>query len=150
MPVEVQMIQQAYKFALDPTQAQAAALASHAGARRYAFNWAHAMISAAADARQAQKDAGLEPDITIPGQFEIGPQWTRWRDTATGCRRCRALLTPGTIAAADLRRGHLIQAGAGYVPIAAVTAHDGEITVVYTPEACQRSIDRWIKNQAWA
>ena len=77
--METQMIQQAYLFALDPTQAQAATLASHAGARRYAFNWAHAMIAAAADARQAQKDAGLEPDIAIPGQFEVGPAWTRCR-----------------------------------------------------------------------
>ena len=37
MPVETQMIQQAYKFALDPSSAQAAMLASHAGARRYAW-----------------------------------------------------------------------------------------------------------------
>ena len=109
--METQMIQQAYLFALDPTQAQAATLASHAGARRYAFNWAHAMIAAAADARQAQKDAGLEPDIAIPGQFEVGPAWTRWRDAAVGCKTCRRLLArdPAVPASlwADSRTGEI-------------------------------------------
>ena len=90
-----QMIQQAYRFALDPTPRQARMLSSHAGARRYVYNWANARISAAADARRAEKDAGLEPVTVIPGQFEIGPEFTVFKNTATGCRRCRALLIRG-------------------------------------------------------
>lgn len=57
MPTEIRMIQQAYRFALDPTSAQARALASHGGAKRASFNFAHAMISAGADARKAQQEA---------------------------------------------------------------------------------------------
>src|SRR5882672_3165781 len=34
------MIRQAYRFALDPTPAQERALRSHAGAARFAWNWA--------------------------------------------------------------------------------------------------------------
>src|SRR5437773_4706820 len=99
MPVETQMIQQAYKFALDPSSAQAAMLASHAGARRYAYNWAHATISAAADARKAQQDAGVEVTIPIPRQMKtpgdegVGVRWTRFKNSAIGCRACRRLLT---------------------------------------------------------
>lgn len=96
MTTQVTMIQQAYKFALDPTPRQARMLASHAGARRYVYNWTHAAITAAAGARQAQKDAGEEPTVQIPGQFDLGPVFTRFKNTATGCRRCRALLAQGT------------------------------------------------------
>jgi hypothetical protein len=92
MPVQVTMIQQAYKFALDLTPRQARMLASHAGARRYVYNWTHAAIMAAAGARQAQKDAGEEPTVQIPGQFDLGPVFTRFKNTAVGCRACRVLL----------------------------------------------------------
>jgi putative transposase len=37
--VRSMMVTQAYRFALDPTPAQARALASHAGAARFAWNW---------------------------------------------------------------------------------------------------------------
>jgi putative transposase len=110
MPVEVQVIQQAYRFALDPTPRQERMLRSHAGARRYVYNWTHAAISAAADARQAQKDAGEAPAVRIPGQFDLGPVFTRFKNTAVGCRRCRALLVRATtIRAADLEPGHVIR-----------------------------------------
>jgi transposase len=56
VPTEIRMIQQAYKFALDPTSAQARMLASFAGAKRASFNFAHAMIMAGADACKALKD----------------------------------------------------------------------------------------------
>jgi transposase len=92
MPAETRMIQQAFRVALDPTPGQARDMASHAGARRYVANWTHARISAAAAARQAQKEAGEEPTVIIPGRFELGPEWTRFKNTATGCRNCRHLL----------------------------------------------------------
>lgn len=116
MPAETRMIQQAYKFALDPAQAQARMLASHAGARRYAYNWAHAFISEAADARQAQKDAGEEPTIVIPRQMKtpdhrgVGVSWTEFKNTAVGCATCRRLLArdpsaPAGTPWADARTG---------------------------------------------
>ncbi|MEO6089117.1 MAG: helix-turn-helix domain-containing protein, partial [Umezawaea sp.] len=33
------MVIQAYRYALDPTAGQEAALRSHCGAQRFAFNW---------------------------------------------------------------------------------------------------------------
>jgi hypothetical protein len=110
MPTEIRMIQQAYKFALDPTPAQARMLASHAGAKRYVYNWTHAAILTAAQARQAQKDAGEEPSVQIPGQFDLGPVFTRFKNTAIGCRACRALLAPNLssqIAAVRMECGHV-------------------------------------------
>lgn len=96
MPLETSlatvMISRGYKFALDPTPRQARIMAAHVGARRYAFNWAHERISAAAAARLAQAAAGETPSVTIPGRFELGPEWTVFKKTATGCRRCRRLL----------------------------------------------------------
>ena len=38
------LITQAYRFALDPTSAQGRALASHAGAARFAYNWGLALV----------------------------------------------------------------------------------------------------------
>jgi putative transposase len=92
MPVEIQVIQQAHRFALDPTPRQERMLRSHAGARRYVYNWTHAAIMTAADERQAQKDSGEEPTAQIPGQFDLGPVFTAFKNTARGCRACRALL----------------------------------------------------------
>ena len=129
MPVEVRMIQQAYRFALDPTPRQERMLRSHAGARRAAYNYAHAMIMAGADACKAKKDAlvlqylseGLsepeaarkakaeaEAEIPVPRQMKIpdpadpkrikvlhkgvGVEWTRFKNTAVGCKTCRRLL----------------------------------------------------------
>lgn len=98
MPVETRAVQQAYKFALDPTPQQARMLASHAGAKRYAFNFANALIMTAADARRAQKDAGEELTTPIPRQMKtpdhpgVGVLWTRFKNTAVGCRTCRRLL----------------------------------------------------------
>ena len=49
------MILLAYRFALDPTPAQARALRSHAGAARKAFNWGLARVKANLDQRDAEK-----------------------------------------------------------------------------------------------
>jgi putative transposase len=80
MPVEIQRIQQAYKFALDPTPRQARMLASHAGGARFAFNWGNAQIIAALDARQAEKDAGAQPTVKVPSHFDLCKAWTAWKD----------------------------------------------------------------------
>ena len=80
MPVETRTIQQAYKFALDPTPQQARMLASHAGGARFAYNWGNAAIIAALDAREAEKAAGGKPETKMPGHFDLCKQWTAWKD----------------------------------------------------------------------
>ncbi|MFF4985680.1 IS607 family element RNA-guided endonuclease TnpB [Streptosporangium saharense] len=54
-------VMQAYRYALDPTAEQAAALASHCGAARFAFNWGLALVKAALSQREAEKTYGV-PD----------------------------------------------------------------------------------------
>jgi putative transposase len=54
-------VTQAYRFALDPNNAQRAALARHAGAARFAFNWGLARVKAALAQREAEKTYGV-PD----------------------------------------------------------------------------------------
>jgi len=44
---------QAFRYELDPNNAQRSALASHAGAARYAWNWGLARVKEALDARRA-------------------------------------------------------------------------------------------------
>jgi transposase len=116
VPVEVRMVQQAYKFALDPTGAQAGMLASHAGAKRFAYNFAYAMTMGPGDARHAQKKAGEKQTIPVPRQMKTpdhpgtGVEWTRFKNTAVGCVRCRRLLArdPASDAPwADARTGSL-------------------------------------------
>jgi len=46
-------VHQAYRFALDPTPGQRRALASHAGAARFAFNWGLALVKDGLDRRAA-------------------------------------------------------------------------------------------------
>lgn len=80
MPTEIQTIQQAYKYALDPTPRQARMLASHAGGSRFAYNWGNARIIAALDARQAEKDLLGEAKTKVPSHFDLCKEWTRWKD----------------------------------------------------------------------
>ncbi|MFF5209711.1 helix-turn-helix domain-containing protein, partial [Streptosporangium sp. NPDC000396] len=56
-------VAQAYRFALDPTPAQAAALASHCGAARFAFNWGLARVKAALSQREAEKTYGVPEEL---------------------------------------------------------------------------------------
>jgi len=74
------MIQQAYRFALDPTPRQERMLRSHAGAARFAYNWGNAQIIAALDAREAEKAAGTEPGTPVPSHFDLCKMWTAWKD----------------------------------------------------------------------
>ena len=56
---------QAYRFALDPTPAQVRALASHAGAARFAHNHMLALVKAVMDQRAAERSYGLtEAELT--------------------------------------------------------------------------------------
>jgi putative transposase len=60
------IVNQAYRFALDPTPDQVRALLSHAGASRKAYNWALALIKAQMDQRAAEKSYGLTGDQLTP------------------------------------------------------------------------------------
>lgn len=81
MPVETVTLQQAYRFALDPTPTQARAFASHAGGARYAFNWGLARTAEALDAYAAEKAAGAEkPTTKIPSHFDLCKAWTVFKD----------------------------------------------------------------------
>jgi IS605 OrfB family transposase len=60
------IVNQAYRFALDPNAGQVAALASHAGASRKAFNWALGLIKAQLDQRAAEQTYGLAGDELTP------------------------------------------------------------------------------------
>lgn len=78
--VEVKPIQQAFKFALDPTPAQRRAFLSHAGGARYVFNWGHAEIIKALEAREAEKAATGEALTPVPGHFDLCKMWTAYKD----------------------------------------------------------------------
>ncbi|MFG1874182.1 IS607 family element RNA-guided endonuclease TnpB [Sphaerisporangium sp. NPDC049003] len=52
-------VTQAYRYALDPTPGQAAALASHCGAARFAFNWGLGVVKVALSQREAEKSYGV-------------------------------------------------------------------------------------------
>jgi putative transposase len=57
---------QAYRFALDPTPRQARALASHAGAARFAYNWAVRRILANWAQRTAEESYGIAEEDRTP------------------------------------------------------------------------------------
>jgi putative transposase len=77
----MQLITQAYKFAIDPTPRQRGALASHCGAARYAFNWALELVKRRLD----QRAAGLDVEVpwTLPAlqrewnraKHQVAPWW---------------------------------------------------------------------------
>lgn len=61
----METVVQAYRFALDPTPAQEQALASHAGAARFAYNALLAMVQANVAQRAAERSYGIEDaDLT--------------------------------------------------------------------------------------
>jgi putative transposase len=56
---------QGYRFALDPTSPQARALASHAGAARFAHNHMLALVKSVMNQRAAERSYGIdEPELT--------------------------------------------------------------------------------------
>jgi putative transposase len=64
------MVLRAYRFALDPTPAQARALASHCGAARKAFNEGLAHVKRCLDQRTAERSYG------VPGEQLTEAPWT--------------------------------------------------------------------------
>jgi putative transposase len=78
---ERKMIQQAFKFALDPTPAQRRRFTSHAGAARYAYNWGITVIAEARKEWAAEKAAGVDkPTTEIPNHFGLCKRWTAYKD----------------------------------------------------------------------
>jgi putative transposase len=59
-------VMQAYRFALDPTPAQARDLERHAGAARFAYNWALATVKATTGQRVAERSYGIGDDDLTP------------------------------------------------------------------------------------
>ena len=57
---------QAYRFALDPTPVQLRALASHAGAARFAHNHMLALVKSVMDQRAAERSYGIPEDQLTP------------------------------------------------------------------------------------
>jgi len=76
---------QAYRYALDPTPAQARALASHAGASRYAYNWAVSRIRATWNQRSAEESYGIPEDDRTPWRNwslpSLRKDWNQAKDT---------------------------------------------------------------------
>jgi transposase len=64
--VSTAVVVRAYRFALDPTPAQARALDRHGGAARFAYNWALAAVKANIDQRRAERSYGLNDDQLTP------------------------------------------------------------------------------------
>ncbi|MCY0884317.1 MAG: helix-turn-helix domain-containing protein [Firmicutes bacterium] len=67
---------QAFRFALDPSPRVERALASHVGARRFAFNWGLALVKARLDAH-ARGEAVAVP-WTLPA---LRREWNRAKET---------------------------------------------------------------------
>jgi putative transposase len=62
----VSKVLQAYRFALEPSVAQEAALRSHCGAQRFAFNWGLARVKANLAQRKAEASYGIEGGDLTP------------------------------------------------------------------------------------
>jgi putative transposase len=75
------LVTQAYRFALDPTPAQQRALASHAGAARFAYNWALALVKDRLDRRARVRRAALGEQLPDPDverlERSVQVPWTR-------------------------------------------------------------------------
>lgn len=70
------MIYQAYRFALDPNNAQRSALASHCGAARFVFNWGLDLVKE----RLQGRSAGAE--VSVPWtQAALRWEWNRAKTT---------------------------------------------------------------------
>ena len=67
---------QAFRFALDPSSHVERALASHLGARRFAFNWGLALVKARLDARARGEDVAVP--WTLPA---LRREWNRAKAT---------------------------------------------------------------------
>ncbi len=73
MTERVVRVVQAYRFALDPSPAQEAALRSHCGAQRFAFNWGLARVKANLGQREAERSYGVPEELLTPAV-----SWSAW------------------------------------------------------------------------
>ncbi|WP_433520774.1 IS607 family element RNA-guided endonuclease TnpB [Nocardia pseudovaccinii] len=73
---------QAYRFALDPTEAQKQMLRSHCGAQRKAFNWGLGEVKANLDQRAAERSYGIaDAELTPPVNWSAYGLRKRWNQT---------------------------------------------------------------------
>lgn len=83
---------QAYRFALDPNQAQLAGIRRHAGASRFAYNWGLARVKAAHAQRDAEQSYGLTGDLLTPVPWTLPALRLAWnavkRDIAPWWDEC--------------------------------------------------------------
>jgi len=69
---------QAYRFALDPNDAEGANLRRHAGAARFAFNWGLARVKAALAQRHAEQSYGLDGVALTPVPWTLPALRLAW------------------------------------------------------------------------
>jgi len=80
------LVHQAFRFELDPNDRARSALARHAGAARYAFNWGLAVVQERLDARRVLTALAVRQGATAE---EAGRGRPVWPGTSPGrCRRC--------------------------------------------------------------
>ena len=72
-------VRQALRFALDPNGQQRRALARHAGASRYAYNWGLERAKAALAARGAE-----DRTVAVPSAMSQHQEWNRWKKGQDG------------------------------------------------------------------
>ncbi|NJP31007.1 IS607 family element RNA-guided endonuclease TnpB [Micromonospora thermarum] len=77
-------VMQAYRFALDPTPGQVRDLERHAGAARFAFNWALAAVKANLAQREVERSYGVADDELTPALGWNLPALRRAWNTAKG------------------------------------------------------------------
>ena len=75
---------QGYRFALDPDLGQVAALRSHCGGQRYAYNWGLALVKANLDQRKAEASYGVPDDELTPAL-----PWSAYRLLVGDSKRAR-------------------------------------------------------------
>ena len=77
---------QAYRFALDPTPSQVGALASHAGAARFAHNHMLALLKSVMDQRAAERSYGIdEQELTPALGWSLPAVRKVWNQRKTTC-----------------------------------------------------------------
>ncbi|MCV7389944.1 IS200/IS605 family element transposase accessory protein TnpB [Mycobacterium porcinum] len=77
---------QAYRFALDPTPAQARALASHAGAARFAHNHMLTLLKAVMNQRAAERSYGIaEEELTPAVGWSLPALRKVWNQRKVSC-----------------------------------------------------------------
>ncbi|HEX6683583.1 MAG TPA: IS607 family element RNA-guided endonuclease TnpB [Candidatus Limnocylindrales bacterium] len=71
-------VNQAYRYALDPTPGQERGLARHAGAARFAFNWGLALVKACLAQREADKTYDVGDELLTPVPWNLYELRKRW------------------------------------------------------------------------